>query len=69
MCSLSFCLTPAKKGINILTDFLFFFQAFTTNAFMPPVTEAGCLASRRIVNTAIVIPASSSPLKLTVPTK
>lgn len=49
--------------------FLFFPQAFMTNVSTPPVIEAGCLASGQLVNTGIVTLASSSPLKLIVPTK
>lgn len=45
------------------------FQVCTTNASMLPVTEAGCLASRPLVNKETATLASSSPLKLTAPTK
>lgn len=48
---------------------LFSLQDCTTNASMPPVTEGGCLASRRSVNMGTVTHASFSLLKLTVPTK
>lgn len=61
-----------KKLTDILNYFFFFLsslQACTTNVSMPPVIVAGCLASRQLVSMETVNPASSSPLKLTVPTK